>query len=69
MTKLWAILGALLLLAGLGLYLDQWIRYGVHWDWEQFLHHESFIALAGGIGLVLLIVAMFDSVKNKRGQK
>ena len=66
MPKLWFFIGLISLLVGLALYLDQEIRLHASWSWDQFLHHESFIAIAGSIGIVLLVVAVFDYMGRKK---
>ncbi|UCH42526.1 MAG: hypothetical protein JSW16_06875 [Dehalococcoidales bacterium] len=64
MIKLWLILSAVSLLVGVALYFDQELRLHASWSWEQFLHHESFIAIAGCIGIVLLAVALIENRKT-----
>ena len=66
MTKVWLTLGLISLLAGIGLYFDQELRLHASWSWEQFLHHESFIAIAGSVGTVLVLVALADYLTKKR---
>ena len=65
MTKRRLTLGLISLLVGIALYFDQELRLHATWSWEQFLHHESFIAIAGSVGIVLLLVAIVDSVTKE----
>jgi len=68
MPKLWLTIGIISILTSVGIYLDQELRLNASWSWDQFLHHETFIAIAGILGIVLLLVALFDHiVKNRRG--
>ena len=63
MIKLWLISSIASFLIGIALYFDQELRLHASWSWQQFLHHESFIALAGCIGIILLIVALLENRK------
>lgn len=63
MIKLWLSLSVVSLVIGIALYFDQELRLHASWSWEQFLHHESFIAIAGCIGIVLLVVALLENRK------
>ena len=65
MRRLWLILGFVALGLGLFGYLDQELRCKAHWDWSQFLHHESFIAIAICVGIALLVVYVVE----RRGLK
>jgi hypothetical protein len=64
-AKAWAMLGLVNLLAALGIFVHQYLRYKEIWNWQQFLHHETFMALFGGIGLVLLYVAVVSARQGK----
>ena len=65
MIKLWKILCIVSFLVGIAIYFDLGLRLHDAWSWQQFLHHESFIAIAGCIGVVLLIVALLENRKIK----
>ena len=65
MIKRRFIIGLISLLIGVALYYDQELRLHATWSWEQFIHHESFIAIAGSIGIVLVLVAIVDLVTKK----
>ncbi len=68
MPKLWLVIGIVSILTSIGIYLDQELRLNASWSWDQFLHHETFIAIAGILGIALLFVALFDKIaKNRRG--
>ena len=67
MPKLWLSIGIISILTSIGIYLDQELRLNASWSWDQFLHHETFIAIAGILGIVLMLVALFDKIaKNRR---
>ena len=66
MRKRRLMLGLISLIVAVGLYFDQELRLGASWSWEQFLHHETFISIAGSIGIVLVLVAVFDWTTKKQ---
>jgi hypothetical protein len=39
MTKLWLSLGLIDLIVVIGIVVDQKVRFGLWWEWEDFLHH------------------------------
>ena len=66
MVKLWLSKGILSLLIALGILIDQGLRYGVWWEWEDFLHHETFISIFFYASIVLMTVALVEKWKLKR---
>ena len=67
MSKLWLSLGLTSLLAAIGIILDQRLRFGVWWEWEDFLHHENFSGIFICMALILFTVSLVGhSRKPKR---
>ena len=65
MKKAWLILGLIALVLAAGGYIDQATRCHNQWDWSQFWHHESLIAIAAGIGIALLVVALIELLRKE----
>jgi len=63
MVKVWLIISIISLVIGVSLYFDQELRLKASWNWEQFLHHESFIVIFGVLAIAMLTVAFFDNRK------
>ena len=69
MTKLWLFLGLIDLLIVVGIYLDQKLRFGVWWEWENFFHHETFIGIFFYASLIFLTVALVEHIRKPKGGK
>lgn len=69
MTKLWLSLGLTDLLIVVGIYLDQRLRFGVWWEWEEFFHHETFIGIFFYASLIFLTVALVEHIRKSKGGK
>ena len=69
MTKLWLSLGLIDLLIVVGIYLDQRLRFGVWWEWENFFHHETFIGIFFYASLIFLTVALVEHIRKPKGGK
>ena len=70
MSKLWLSLGLIDLVVAIGIFIDQRVRFGIWWEWEDFLHHEVYIGIFVCAALILLKVALVERIRNlKRRQK
>ena len=70
MTKLWLSLGIIDLLVVVGIVVDQKVRFGIWWEWEDFLHHEVYVGIFFYAALIFLIVALVEHRRNlKRRRK
>ena len=67
MSKLWLSLGLISLLAAIGIILDQGLRFGVWWEWEDFLHHENFSGIFICIALILVMVSLVEHSRKQKG--
>jgi len=69
-TKLWLSLGLINLLVAVGIYVDQILRFGIWWEWDEFSHHETFIGIFFYATLIFLTVASVEHIRNrKKGRK
>ncbi len=66
MTKLWLSLGLIDLFVVVGIYVDQSLRLGAVWEWEQFLHHETFVGIFFYATLIFLTVALVEHIRKRR---
>ena len=64
MIKLWLSLGLINLLIAVGIYFDQVLRFGVWWEWDEFFHHETFVAIFFYATLIFLTVALVKHIRN-----
>ncbi len=64
MTKLWLSLGLIDLLVVVGIVVDQKVRFGIWWEWEDFLHHETYAGIFFYAALIFLIVALVEHMRN-----
>jgi uncharacterized membrane protein len=69
MTKLWLSLGIIDLLVVVGIVVDQKVRFGIWWEWEDFLHHEVYVGIFFYASVIFLIVALIEHRKLKRSRK
>lgn len=66
MTKLWMSLGLINLFVTIGIFADQGLRYGIWWEWEEFLHHETFVSIFLCATLIFIIVALIEHKQKLR---
>ena len=66
--RLRLVLGAIALLLGVFGLVHQWYLTGMWFQWEQFLHHESLIAIALCVGVALVATA-FIGRRGVRGPR
>jgi hypothetical protein len=64
MSKLWLSLGIISLLGTAAIVLDQGLRFSVWWEWEDFIHHETFSGILLCIALVFIIVALVENLRK-----
>jgi len=64
MTKLWFSLGLINLIATIGIILDQGLRFGIWWEWDEFLHHETFIGIFLFATLIFVTVTLAERVRK-----
>ena len=64
MKKLWLSLGLINLMAAAGVFIEQVVRYGIWWEWGEFIHHETFIGLFLYAGIFLLTVALVNHPRS-----
>jgi len=59
---------AFLFIAAMLIILDQTVRYGAVWDWEQVLHHENFalILISIALGMLLSQKILDENEKNRK---
>jgi len=69
MTRLWLTLGLINLLAAIGVFINQILRFNVWWERDEFLHHETFIVTLFYAGIILLIVTLVDHSKDIKGRR
>jgi uncharacterized membrane protein len=67
MRKLWLCLGLIHLAVAVGIFVDQVVVYGIWWEWDEFIHHESFIGILFYAAVMLFIVALVQ--QNRRTKK
>ena len=67
MKKLWLYLGLINLLIAIGIFFDQVLRFGVWWEWDEFLHHETFIGIFLYAALVFLTVSLVKNIRKPKG--
>ena len=65
MSKLWILLGVISGLAALAIFLDQVLRFDVWWEWDEFLHHETFIGMFLTAALVFTTVARVEKRRRR----
>jgi hypothetical protein len=71
MTKLWLSLGFidLIVVIGIvviGIVVDQKVRFGLWWEWEDFLHHEVYVGIFFYATLIFLSVALVENIRNRK---
>ena len=68
MARLWFYLRLIILLVPIGFLVDQKVRYGIWWEWEDFLHHETIIGVFVFASLLLFLVSVIDRIgyRHKR---
>jgi len=64
MIKLWLSLGLINLLIAVVIYIDQVLRFGVWWEWDEFFHHEAFIGIFLYATLILFTMALIKHTRN-----
>ena len=69
MKKLLFYLGLIHLLAAIGIFVDQVVRFGIWWEWEDIFHHETYIILLLYATLIFLIVALVEYIRNRGGSR
>ena len=67
MTRLWFSLGLINLLVTIGIILDQGLRFGIWWEWDEFLHHETFISIFLFATLIFITVALAERMRKVKG--
>ena len=69
MTKLWLSLGLIDLFITFGICIDQGLRFGIWWEWEEFLHHETFIGIFFYSTVIFLTVALVEHRRNLKKRR
>ena len=64
MTKVYMSLGLISLLIAVGILVDQRLRFGVWWEWGNFMHHETFVGILLCVSIILLMSAL-SNVRRK----
>ena len=64
MIKLCLSLGLINLLAAVCIYVDQGLRFGVWWEWDEFFHHETFVGIFFYAALIFLTVVLVERIRN-----
>jgi len=64
MTKLWFSLGLINLIATIAIILDQGLRFGIWWEWDEFLHHETFVGIFLFATLIFITVTLAERVRK-----
>jgi hypothetical protein len=64
MPRLWYYLGNVALFLALFGLIHQSLILGSDWNWSQFWHHESLIAIALCVGVALLVVSTIENIRG-----
>ena len=69
MMKLWLVSGLISLFVAIGVFVDQGLRYDIWWEWEDLLHHETFVGIFLCATLIFIIVALIEGRQKLKGNK
>ena len=66
MSRLWLSLGLVHLFASIGVFVEQVVHYGIWWEWDEFFHHEDFIAILFYASIIFLAVALVNHTRRAK---